>query len=161
MDTNNDSLIAEKNLTNYEKKVNLLLEGKIVDRDLDMIAIQFSDGSFCEGYTDDFSPTIPFFHLFQFSEKYQDKGLKIYFDNVKLIYFPGSNKDDFDNNSDKCLSPSRHEIEVTFKDGHVLRGIMIKSRPNSCGFSLLTGQNNSATRVFVVDAAIKKIRDLK
>jgi hypothetical protein len=161
MDNYNRAVIAGKNSTNDKKKVNLRGEGKLVHSELDMIAIQDADGRFFEGYTDDFSPTIPFFHLFQTAEKFNNERQKIYFDNIKLIYFIRSVVDNSFHNGDTCIPPSGPTTEVTFKDGEVLQGIKIDSRPNGFGFFILTNQNNITRKVFMVDTAIQKIRDLQ
>lgn len=161
MDNDNRAVIAGNISTNDKKKVNLRGEGKFVHRELDMITIQDADGRFFEGYTDDFSPTIPFFHLFQTAEKTNNESQKIYFDNIKLIYFIRSIVNNSFNNSDTCIPTSGPTTEVTFKDGEVLKGIMIDSRPNGFGFFLSTEQNNIPVKVFAVDTAIKKIQDFK
>ena len=144
-----------------EKLIELGIRENIANKEIDIITIQYTDGRFSEGYTDDFSPTIPFFHLSQIADKSQAEDSKIYFDNIKLIYFIQSTEDNAVDNNDKCIPPFGPEIEVTFKDGEVLQGIMIESRPNGFGFFLLTDQNNIMRKVFVLDTAIKKIRDLK
>ena len=80
MDNFDSAVIDDKNLTNDTKKINVGREGKIVHGPLDMISIQYADGRFSEGYTDDFSPTIPFFHLSQITDKSHDENTKIFFD---------------------------------------------------------------------------------
>ena len=137
------------------------IKENIVQKELDIITIQHVDGRFSEGYTNDFSPTIPFFHLSQLAEKYQDEGKKIYFDTIKLIDFIQSVEDNSFEKCDTCTPPSGPTIEVTFKDGQVLQGMMIDSRPNGFGFFLFVNQNNRKRKVFLVDTAIQRIRDVK
>ena len=133
----------------------------IVQKELNLIAIQHVDGRFSKGYTNDFSPTIPFFHLAQIAEKSTDEGKKIYFDTIKLIDFSQSVEDNYFEKSDPCSPTSCPAIEVTFKDGEVLQGMMIDSRPNGFGFFLSVNQDNRKRKVFLVDSAIQRIRDVK
>jgi len=161
MDHYNYATIVKKNLRDDEKMVNVGIKKNLDTKTLDRLEIQDTDGMFFKGCSDDFSPLIPFFHLYQDTEKSREKGAKIYLDNVKLIYFMRSTEDDSFEKSEKRIPPPGPTIEVTCKDGEVLQGIMIDSRPNGFGFFLLTNQNNITKRVFVVDTAIKKIRGLK
>ena len=119
---------------------------------MDTLIIRYKNGSFLEGYANDFTSAVPFFRLYGKDDKTKNEATKIYFDDIQLILFTRSIGQE----------PARKpKLEITFKDGEVLRGTITKSRPNGLGFFLSTEQNNIPVRVFVVDSAIKKIQYLQ
>jgi hypothetical protein len=133
----------------------------INDIELEKVIIQDKGGRIFEGYTDNFSPSIPCFHIFQRSDESTYTHTKVYFDGLKLIFFEHDHEDIPFDNDDEHLPinqiSSGRKLEITFHDGEVIIGTWIDCSPNNHGFFLLTDGNNITKRVFVCNASIRKI----
>ncbi len=127
------------------------------------VILEYADGSSMSGYTNDFFPNIPFFHLLKFSDSSRDKETMIHLDDLKRIFFEEDIKEDISTHK-QSLSENKgtsgDKLEIVFKDGEILTGTVIDYRPNSFGFSVLTDRNNDPLMVFATSSAIRKIRYL-
>jgi len=127
------------------------------------VILEYADGSSMIGYTNDFFPNIPFFHLLMFSDSSRDKETIIHLDDLKRIFFEENIKEDISPH-DQYLSENKgtfgDKLEIVFKDGEILTGFVTDYRPNSFGFSVLTNQGNNPLIVFATSSAIRKIRYL-
>ena len=128
------------------------------------VTLQYKDGRLLTGYTNDFFPNIPFFHLFQPYDKPTDKDTIIYLDELKRISFDQNSKENIFHDTQhhsENKGITNDKVEIVFKDGEVLRGTIIDYRPNSFGFFLWTDINNVPMKAFVISSAMRKILEAK
>ena len=145
---------GEENLTDYAKNGNSYQK----------VRLRYADGRVLVGYIDAFSPNIPFFKLFQFSDNAIVKETTIHLDDLKTIVFDqDTNKADLDENRaiSRDNATPHSKVEIEFKDAEMLTGTIIDYRPNSFGFFLMLDHGTTQTRVFAVSAAMRQLRDSK
>ena len=126
------------------------------------IVIRFADGKMLKGYTNDFFPKKPSFHV---GKSPSEKGSRVSVNDLKAVFFVK----DFDGNPyyDDSKEFSEDEtylgrrVEVTYRDGEVMVGTVLGYNPERPGFFMEPSdeQSNNA-KVFVVSAAVKDLRFL-
>jgi len=129
------------------------------------IIARYADGKIIKGYTPDFFPNKPFFHVYKSVFESKNEGSKVLLEELKAVFFVK----DFEGNP---LYNERKEfiegqklhgrkIEVTFKDSEVLVGTTTGYDPHREGFFLfpVDPQSNNL-RIFVISNAVKKVRYL-
>lgn len=126
------------------------------------IVARYQDGRILKGYTGDFLPSKPTFHLALFDAPPNAKPVEITIAELKAVFFV----------KDLAGNPQRQDvleflpgkpvvgrkIQVQFKDGEKLVGTTQGYDPNRPGFFLIpvdTASNNE--RCFVVTAATKHV----
>jgi hypothetical protein len=130
------------------------------------VVMRYANGRIIKGYTNDFFPNKPMFHVRPIESQPTDKDVEVYLKELKAIFFvkdfmgnPAYNeKKDFVENQQS----SGRKVEVTFKDGEVLVGTTLGYDPNRLGFFVtpIDEQSNNL-RAFVVAAAVRKFRFLQ
>jgi hypothetical protein len=127
------------------------------------IVVRFIDGRVLKGFTQNFLPNKPSFHL-RPQESSPSKGMsEVHLDEIKAVFFVK----DFTGNSSyqekKSLpsgkKPLGRTVGVQFKDGEKLVGSTMGYDPKRLGFFLtpLDAEVNNL-RVFVVSKAVEEVR---
>lgn len=126
------------------------------------VVIRYADGRLVKGYTHDFFPNKPSFHI---GAGPSDPGAAVQVSELKAVFFVK----DFAGNPEHTevkdfaegQKPSGRKVEVTFHDNEVFVGTTLGYDPGRLGFFLVpvdAGSNN--IRVFAVNAAVKNFRYL-
>ena len=124
------------------------------------VVIRFLDGGMVKGFTNDFSPNKPIFHV---GSGPSERGDRVEIRKLKAIFFVK----DFDGNPDYDESKAFTEgqkvqgkkVELKFKDGEVQVGTVLGYDPQRQGFFLVpTDPGSNNIRVFVVSAAVEEFR---
>lgn len=131
------------------------------------IVIRFADGRIEKGYSQDFFPNKPLFHLFKKlppSESSMSKEINVA--ELKAIFFVKSfagnpNYKERKRFVEADVAQGR-KAEVVFVDGEILQGSVLAYDPKSSGFFLFPSDPKSNNRrVFVMNSAVKKFRYLE
>jgi hypothetical protein len=129
------------------------------------IVVRYADGRLIKGYTNDFFPNKPLFHIRPIESDSANKGVEVFVKDLKAAFFvkdfignPAHNeKKDFTAGQ----QPAGRKVEVTFTDNEVLIGTTLGYDPNRPGFFVTSADPESNNlRVFVVSTAVKKFRYL-
>jgi hypothetical protein len=129
------------------------------------VVIRHFNGRLIKGYTNDFFPNKPSFHVHPIESGHTDKGIEVFVVELKAIFFV---KDFAGNPSyyeQKQFSggqqPSGRKVEVTFADGEVLVGSTVGYDPKRPGFFITPADSQSNNlRVYVVSTAVRNFRYL-
>ena len=129
------------------------------------IVARFRNGRMKKGYSQDFFPNKPVFHLSKDARGTSGEPEEVHVNELKAVFFVK----DFLGNPDyeehkgfvKGDRPSGLKVEVTFADGEVMQGSVLGYNPQQSGFFLfLADPKGNNTRVFVLNDAVKKFRYL-
>lgn len=119
------------------------------------IVVRYLDGRILKGYTGDFLPTKPVFHLALFDAPANSKPTQVQIAELKAVFFVKNLSGNPDHSEELEFTPGRpvigRKIRVVFKDGEVLVGTTQGYDPSRVGFFLIpvdTQSNNE--RCFVV-----------
>ena len=131
------------------------------------MVIRFADGRIEKGYSQDFFPNKPLFHLFKKlppSESSMSKEIRVA--ELKAIFFVKSFAGNPDYKERKRFVEGDvtqgRKAEVAFLDGEILQGSVLGYDPKSSGFFLFPSDPKSNNRrVFVMNNAVKKFRYLE
>jgi hypothetical protein len=130
------------------------------------IVARFADGRIKKGYTWDFSPNKRIFHIAIDNDGQHTEMEQLDLADLKAVYFvktfagtPGyvERKEFADGDS-----PKGPKVEVTFADGEILQGSVLRYKTQETGFFLFPvdpKSNNLA--IFAVNAAVEKFRYLR
>lgn len=125
-----------------------------------MVVLRFQDHRICKGITQDFHPEKAAFHIHEGGDASRP-AVKVLVGDLKAVFFVKTFDGDKTHNPPEDISGlagQGRRVEVTFRDGEVLRGFTLGYNPAKPGFFVVPadpGGNNQ--RVFVVNAAVKKI----
>lgn len=125
------------------------------------IVVRYTDGRTLKGYTNDFFPDKPSFHLFQ-NRLMPTKWENIILEEVKAVFIVKDFKGNPSRDKKKTLSNEKtihgRKIKVTFLDDETMVGTTVSYDSHKLGFFLfpLDPQSNNL-RVFVVFKAAKNI----
>ena len=129
------------------------------------IVVRYANGKTLKGYSQNFSPASPHFHVRPNEAAGSDPGQQVSIRDLKAVFFVRNFSGDNSYEERKTFvvgkALSGKKIEVTFKDGEVLVGTTPGSaalRPGVFLFPADDKTNN--TRTFVVAAAVKNVRFL-
>jgi len=129
------------------------------------VVIRYLNGRIIKGFTNDFFPNKPVFHLRPADSKPSDKGVEISVPELKAIFFVKDFAGNPPYNEKKAFGggpqASGRRVEVIFSDGEVLVGVTLGYDPNRMGFFVTpvdTDSNN--LRVFVVSKSVARFRYL-
>ena len=130
------------------------------------IVIRFADGRIEKGYSQDFFPNKPVFHLFKSLSKGAANHKEIHLANLKAIFFVKTFAGNPDYKERKRFVEGDiaqgRKAEVVFLDGEILQGSVLGYDPNSPGFFLFPSDPKSNNqRVFVINSAVKNFRYLE
>ena len=123
------------------------------------VVIRYMDGRTVKGYTNDFFPNKPFFHV---ASGPSDQGVQVKVDELKAVFFVK----DFEGNPDydeyrafkEGQAMQGRKVMMTFNDGEMLSGSVLGYDPHRPGFFLIPSDPDSNNiRVFVVQAAVDQL----
>jgi len=123
------------------------------------------DGTMVKGFTQDFAPSKPDFHIFPYEGSTSNQRVQILLKDLKAIFFVRdfAGKRDYQErkNFNPEERPSGRILEVTFNDGEIMVGSTIAYDPQRSGFFIFPAdpQGNNV-RVFVLSKAVRMVRYL-
>ncbi len=129
------------------------------------VVIRYANGKLIKGYTNDFFPNKPLFHVRPIESQPTDKGVEVYIKELKGIFFVkdfmGNPSYNENKNITEAQQPSGRKVKVIFKDNEAVVGTTLGYDPGRSGFFVtpLDSQSNNL-RVFVVSAAVSNFRFL-
>jgi len=126
------------------------------------VVIRYADGRLIKGYTNNFFPNKPLFHLHSVESQPTDKGIDVYLRDLKAVFFVKDFTGQPAYNEKKCFAEgqqsSGRKVEVTFKDGEVLVGSTLSYNADGRSFFVIPADTQSNNlRVFVVSTAVSKL----
>ena len=129
------------------------------------VIMRYANGKLIKGYTNDFFPNKPLFHVRSIESQPTDKGMEVSVKELKAVFFVkdfvGNPACDDVKYFAECQQYSGRKVEVTFADGEVLVGSTIGYDPSRLGFFVTPADPKSNNlRVFVISAAMKTFRFL-
>ena len=129
------------------------------------IVARYLDGEMVKGYTQDFAPNKPAFHIFPQDSSTPLGSVEILLKDLKAIFFVRdfAGRPDYQEHKKYAKGerfPGR-VVEVTFNDGEVLVGSTMGYDPKRPGFFIfpVDPQSNNA-RVFALSKAVRLVRYL-
>ena len=129
------------------------------------IIARYLDGTMVKGFTQDFSPNKPDFHIFSHEGSTPNQSVAILLRDLKAIFFVRDFAGRADYEERKTFNPEEHPsgriVEVTFIDGEIMVGSTIAYDPKRSGFFIFPAdpQGNNA-RIFVLSKAVRMVRYL-
>ena len=127
------------------------------------MVLRFNDGRLIKGYSQDFFPNKPSFHLYPVQPEASKEATEISIKDLKGVFFVRDFEGDREYQEQKGFSADLkivgRRVEVTFKDGEVMIGTTLGYDAQRPGFFFFPcDQNANNLRVFVVSQAVKKVR---
>ena len=129
------------------------------------VIIRYANGKLIKGYTNDFFPNKPLFHVRSIESRPTDKGEEVSVKELKAVFFVKDFVGNAAYNEIKHFAEGQQyfgrKVEVTFTDGEVLVGSTMGYDPSRLGFFVtpIDPQSNNL-RVFVISSAVKNFRFL-
>ncbi len=129
------------------------------------IVARYLDGKMVKGYTQDFAPNKPAFHIFAQESSASTESVEVLLKDLKAIFFVRdfAGRPDYQErkNYSKGERFSGRVVEVTFNDGEVLVGSTMGYDPKRPGFFIfpIDPQSNNA-RVFALSKSVRVVRYL-
>jgi hypothetical protein len=129
------------------------------------IVIRYANGKTLKGYSQDFSPASPHFHVRPNEAAGSGPGQQVSLCDLKAVFFVRNFSGDNSYEERKTFvagkALSGKKIEVTFKDGEVFVGTTTGYDAHRPGFFLFPADDKTNnTRTFVMTAAVKNVRFL-
>lgn len=129
------------------------------------VVVHYADGRVVKGFTNNFFPNKPAFHLHPVGTDPVGKGVEVLVSGLKAVFFVKDFKGDPAYKEKKTFgegqSPAGRKVEVTFADGEVLVGATLGYDENRPGFFITPPDPLSNNlRVFVVTASMSNFRYL-
>jgi hypothetical protein len=127
------------------------------------IIARYLDGKMIKGFTQDFSPNKPAFHIFPLDAP--NESVEILLKELKAIFFVRdfAGRPEYDERKHFTPEdrPSGRIVEVTFIDGEIMVGSTVAYDPKRPGFFIfpVDPQGNNA-RVFALSKAVRTVRYL-
>jgi len=127
------------------------------------IVARYLDGKTIKGFTQDFFPNKPGFHIFPLDAPHES--VRILLEELKAVFFVRdfTGKPEYDERKQFTPEerPSGRIVEVTFADGEVLVGSTVSYDPKRPVFFIFPAdpQSNNA-RMFALSKAVRTVRYL-
>ncbi len=127
------------------------------------VVVQYSDGRTLKGYTQNFAPNKPIFHIRPNIVEVPDRTKEVSIKDLKGVFFVRDFRAE-PNYKERKLSPYEmnkigKKMEVGFKDGEVLVGINLGYDPRRPGFFIYPSDPNlNLISAFVVSEATEWVR---
>ena len=129
------------------------------------IVARYLSGKMIKGFTQDFAPNKPSFHIFPQETSALNESVEIFLKELKAVFFVRdfAGRPDYDERKQYSSGerPSGRVVEVTFNDGEVLVGSTLGYDPKRPGFFIFPAdpKSNNA-RVFALSKAVRLVRYL-
>jgi hypothetical protein len=125
--------------------------------------MRYADGRLIKGYTNDFFPNKPVFHVRSVDSSPTDKGVEVSIKELKAVFFVKDFTGNAAYNEEKSFPeggrPSGRKVEVIFSDGELLVGSTLGYDPARPGFFVTPSDPQSNNmRVFVISGAVRNFR---
>lgn len=130
------------------------------------VVARFMDGRVVKGYTQDFYPNRPYFHLHkEITRPSGDHPIRVEIKDLKAVFFVKTFEGKKEYNERKKFiegdRPQGRKVVVTFVDGETIQGSTIGYDPQRPGFFLMPiDPESNNIRIFVVLAAVRNFRFL-
>jgi hypothetical protein len=129
------------------------------------VVVRYSDGRIIKGYTQDFLPTNPTFHVHPFDRGTSGDAVEILVSNLKAVFFFRDFSGDPNFQEKKEFFEGAKVIgkvlEVTFKDGELIVGSSLDYDPERPGFFISPADpKGNNLGIFVISQAVSKVRYL-
>jgi len=132
------------------------------------VVVRYADGRIIKGYTQDFLPTNPTFHVHPFDRGTSRDDVEILVSNLKAVFFVRDFLGDpnFQERKEffegaKIIGKVLKVLEVTFKDGELIVGSSLGYDPERPGFFISPADpKGNNLGIFVVSQAVSKVRYL-
>lgn len=129
------------------------------------VVIRYTNGKIIKGFTSDFFPNKPIFHVRPADADPSSKMLDVSVADLKAVFFVRDFAGDryYDELKDfsAATQATGRKVEVIFADGEVLVGVTLGYDPNRTGFFVTPADPKSNNlRVFVLTKAVSKFRYL-
>lgn len=129
------------------------------------VVVRYADGRIIKGYTQDFSPTNPSFHVCPFDPGTSMDSVDILVGDLKAVFFVREFLGDPNYLERKEFFEGAKIIgkvlEVTFKDGEIIVGSSLRYNPERPGFFISPADpKGNNLGIFVVSQAVSKVRYL-
>jgi hypothetical protein len=125
------------------------------------MVVRYVDGQLLRGYSNDFHPDRAHLHLSPTINCAAVERLLIPVPRLKAVFFVKDLHGDPDRTDGNTFdhNPRARKVEVTFRDGEVMRGSTMNYKANGQGFFLqpANSQGNNI-RIYVVTPAIRHMR---
>jgi hypothetical protein len=129
------------------------------------IVVRYLDGRLLKGYSQNFFPNKPSFHISPLDPDKSKDPAEVYVNQLKAVFFVRDflgNKDYVEKKTfPEGVKPQGRVIEVTCRDGEVLVGTTTGYDPKRSGFFLFPADpqvNN--VKIYIVSGAVVKVRFL-
>ena len=123
-----------------------------------LVAVRYKDGRVLKGFTADFYPQRPLFHV---KESEASPVIPVRFPDLKAVFFirtPGGNPDHDERKDFSLQKTPEREIWVQFKDGEELAGWSSSFASAGAGFYITpTDPASNMERAYVLRASIAKV----
>jgi hypothetical protein len=129
------------------------------------VVVRYADGRINKGYTQDFLPTNPTFHVHPFDRGTSGDAVGILVNNLKAVFFVRDffNDPNFQERKEffEGAKVIGKVLEVTFKDGELIVGSSLDYGPGRPGFFISPAEpKGNNLGIFVVSQAVSKVRYL-
>lgn len=127
------------------------------------IIVRFLDGRLKKGYSQDFFPNKPVFHLREDSKEKSVEPEELRVNELKAVFFVkdfvGNSRYEERKKFEEGDKSTGRRVEVVFEDGELLQGSVLGYNPQQPGFFLFpVDRDSNNERVFVVNASVKSFR---
>jgi len=129
------------------------------------IVARFQDGKMVKGYTQNFFPNRPVFHVLPMDAASTTKSVEIRVSELKAVFFVRDFMGDKGYDERKLLNPGEKVqgrlVEVTFRDGELLVGSTTGYDRKRAGFFFFPIDSKSNnTKIYILSSAIRGVRFL-
>ena len=127
------------------------------------IVARYINGRIIKGWTPDFFPKKPSFHVYKSISEAAGEGVQVFLKELKAVFFVKNldGNPSYDERKEFVKEQILHgrRIEVSFKDGEMLVGTTTGYDPQREGFFLfpVDPQSNNL-RIYIISSAVKKVR---
>ncbi len=126
------------------------------------IVARYQDGRVLKGFTADFLPTKPLFHLTPIDAPPGAKGLAVQFADLKAIFFVRDLAGNPQRSDVQEFRPDKpaigRKIRVDFRDGETIVGTTQGYDPSRPGFFIIPAdQGSNNERCFVITSATQRV----
>lgn len=127
---------------------------------MNKLVVHKKDGSILKGYSSDFNPALPYFHIITLGKP--DDSVEIWFENLKAIFIVMDFIGDahhLDSLDFSRIPLSAKHIIITFKDGEIFYGTSDLAHKSSKGFYIFSADECSNTiKAYVLNSAIESVK---